>query len=88
MKAYYAQQDADKANSGIDSVQKATNMKSGADVLKKSAQALNSDTLWAKKKIKKKDEKTGEETEVEDYDWNAITKAVKSFVENYNDVIE
>lgn len=88
LKAYYAQQDADKANSGIDSVQKATNMKSGADVLKKSAQALNSDTLWAKKKIKKKDEKTGEETEVEDYDWNAITKAVKSFVENYNDVIE
>lgn len=27
-----------------------------------------------KKKIKKKDEKTGEETEVEDYDWDAITK--------------
>ena len=33
-------------------------------------------------------EKTGEETEVEDYDWEAITKAVKSFVEDYNDVIE
>lgn len=43
---------------------------------------------WEKKKITKKDEKTGEETEVEDYDWEAITKAVKSFVEDYNDVIE
>ena len=36
----------------------------------------------------KKDEKTGEEIEVEDYDWEAITKAVKSFVEDYNDVVE
>ena len=39
------------------------------------------------KKIKKKDEKTGEEIEVEDYDWDKITKAVKSFVEDYNDVV-
>lgn len=63
-------------------------MKSGADALKKSADALNNDELWEKKKIKKKDEKTGEEIEVEDYDWEAITKAVKSFVEDYNDVVE
>lgn len=41
-----------------------------------------------KKKIKKKDEKTGEEIEVEDYDWDKITKAVKSFVEDYNDVVK
>ena len=41
-----------------------------------------------KKKFKKKDEKTGEETEVEDYDWDAITKAVKSFVDDYNAVVE
>ena len=38
--------------------------------------------------IKKKDEKTGEEIEVEDYDWDKITKAVKSFVEDYNDVVK
>ena len=43
-------------------------------------------SLW--KKIKKKDEKTGEEIEVEDYDWDKITKAVKSFVEDYNDVVK
>ena len=39
-------------------------------------------------KIKKKDEKTGEETEVEDYDWDAITKKVKSFIDDYNDVVK
>ena len=31
--------------------------------------------------------KTGEETEVEDYDWDAITKKVKSFIDDYNDVV-
>ena len=69
-------------------MQKSTVLKTGADALKKSAEALSNDALWEKKKITKKDEKTGEETEVEDYDWEAITKAVKSFVEDYNDVIE
>jgi len=88
LKAYYANQDAERATSGGDSVQKSTRMKNGADALKKSADALNNDELWAKKKIKKKDEKTGEEIEVEDYDWNAITKAVKSFAEDYNAVVE
>ena len=88
LKAYYAQQDAEKASSSGDSVQKSTLMKSGADALKKSADALNNDELWEKKIIKKKDEKNGEEIEVEDYDWDAITKAVKSFVEDYNDVVE
>ena len=88
LKAYYAKQDADKANSGVDSVQKSTQMKTGADALKKSADVLNNDELWEKKKIKKKDEKTREEIEVEEYDWNAITKAMKSFVENYNAVVE
>jgi len=88
LKAYYANQDAEKMSSSKDSVQKSTLMRTGADALKKSADALNNDELWEKKKIKKKDEKTGEETEVEDYDWEAITKAVKSFIEDYNDVIE
>ena len=62
-------------------------MRSGADSLKKSADALNNASLWEKKKITKKDEETGEETEIEDYDWDAITKAVKSFVTNYNAVV-
>jgi hypothetical protein len=41
VKAYYAKQDAEKAASGGDSVQKSTMMKTGADALKKSADALN-----------------------------------------------
>ena len=88
LKAYYAKQDAEKTATGGDSVHKSTLMKNGADVLKKSADALNNDELWEKKKIKKKDEATGEEIEVEDYDWDSITKAVKSFVKDYNDVVE
>ena len=88
LKAYYAKQDAEKAASGVDSVQKSTLMKTGADALKKSADDLNNDELWEKKKNKKKDEKTGEEIEIEDYDWEVITKAVKLFVEDYNDVVE
>ncbi len=87
MKAYYAKQDTESASSG-DSRQKLTLMRSSADSLKKSADALSDSSLWEKKKLKKKDEETGEETEVEDYDWDAITKAVKSFVQDYNSVVE
>ncbi len=68
LKAYYAKQDAEKASYGGDSVQKSAMMKSSADDLKKSADALNSNELWEKKEN--------------------ITKAVKSFVEDYNSVIE
>lgn len=88
LKAYYARQDAEKTAGTGDTSQKLTLMKTSADALKKSADALNNTSLWEKKKIKKKDEETGEETTIEDYDWDAITKAVKSFVENYNDVVK
>ena len=40
------------------------------------------------KKITKKDESTREESEIEDYDWEKITKAVKAFITDYNEVIE
>ena len=86
LKAYYAKQDAEETASCGDSVQKGALMKTRADALKKSAEALSNDELWEKKKIKKMDKKTGEEIEVEDYDWDAIAKAMKSFVEDYNDV--
>lgn len=46
---------------------------------------MNNCSFWEKKK---KDKTTGEETEVWDYDRNAITKAVKSFIEDYNSVVE
>lgn len=88
LKAYYAKQDAEKLSGKGDTSQKLTLMKGSADSLKKSADALNNTSLWEKKKIKKKDEATGEETEVEDYDRDAIAKAVKSFIKDYNDVVE
>ena len=84
MKAYYAKQDAEKLSGKGDTSQKLTLMKTSADSLKKSADALNDASLWEKKK----DEKTGEETEVEDYDWDAIAKKVKSFIDDYNDVVK
>ena len=61
MKAYYAKQDAEKLSGKGDTSQKLTLMKTSADSLKKSADALNDSSLLEKKKIKKKDEKTGEE---------------------------
>lgn len=88
LKAYYAQQSTDSASSSKDTVQKSALIQSSANALKKAADALNDDSLWQKKKITKKDEKTGETTEIEDYDWDAITKAVQSFVDSYNDTLE
>ncbi len=87
MKAYYAKQDADKLSQTGDSSKTLTLMRSSADSLKKSAEALGNASLY-EKEIQEKDEETGEETEVEDYDWDAITKAVKSFVDDYNAVVE
>ncbi|MCR4643022.1 MAG: hypothetical protein K5697_13475 [Lachnospiraceae bacterium] len=46
------------------------------------------DSLWEKKTIKEKDEKTGEETEKEGYDWKSITKALKTFIDDYNATVE
>lgn len=87
LKAYYAQQKSEGASASKDTSQRSLMIRSSADTLKKAADKLNDDSLWQKKKITKKDEKTGETTETEDYDWDAITKAVKSFVDGYNDTI-
>ncbi len=88
MKSYYAKQDADKLSQFGDSSKTLMLMRSGADSLKKSVDALGDASLYEKKKFTRKDEETGEETEVWDYDWDAITKAVKTFVDDYNFVVE
>ncbi len=88
VKAYYAKQDADKLSQSGDSSQTLTLMRSSADSLKKSADALGDVSLYEKKKFTRKDEETGEEIEVEDYDWDAIIKAVKTFIDDYNSVVE
>ena len=73
LKAYYAKQDAEKSAISNESMKNSSLVKSSADALKKSANALNNEALWEKK---------------EDYDWNAITKAVKSFVDDYNSLVK
>lgn len=88
MKAYCAKQEAEKASVSGDTAQKLKLIGASADALKKSVEALSDPALWEKKKITQKDEETGEETETEDYDWEAITKVVKSFVDSYNTVVE
>ncbi len=87
MKAYYKNQDSEKKAETGDSKQSLSLMKTGAESLQNSVAALMDESLWEKKTITKKDEKTGEETKVKDYDWEAITKAVKTFVDDYNNVI-
>ena len=57
MKAYYAKQDAEKLSGKGDTSQKLTLMKTSAESLKKSADALNDSSLWEKKKIKKNNRK-------------------------------
>jgi hypothetical protein len=87
MKAYYKNQEASKTSESGDSKQTLTLMKSSATALQSSTTALMDESLWEKKLVKKTDETTGEVTEEEDYDWDAITKAVKNFVSDYNTVI-
>ena len=65
--------------------------KSEADDLKKSAEALSTTgtkSLFKEKDIETKDEETGETIKTRGYDRKAITSAIKSFVKDYNDMID
>ena len=89
MKAYYKQEEEEKAAAaGGDSKTRLTSIKATADELKSSAEALQKEDLWQKKTFTKTDEETGEETTYEDYDWEAITNAVKKFMDAYNSMVE
>ena len=87
MKAYYGQEKEQKAAESKESTSKLTLMAGNAGGMANAAKALMDDSLWQKKTITEKDEKTGEEITKEDYDWKAITKAVKGFIENYNSTV-
>lgn len=88
LKSYYSQQETEGVSGSKEETQNLTKIKSNADALKKSADVLNNASLWDKKKITKKDETTGEEIEIEEYDWDGIIKAVDSFISNYNSMVE
>lgn len=84
LKAYYSKKDAENSSSTSSSASKDTPqrlslMKGAADDLKVASEALQKKSLWEKKKAS---------DGTEDYDWNAITKAVNTFVSAYNSVVE
>lgn len=100
MKAYYNPKGANEAVSSLaskadgntateEAKKKLSKVENAADALKDSADALlktGKDSLFNKKEITAKDE-NGVEAVSEEYDTDAIYKAVNSFVSNYNDVI-
>lgn len=88
LKAYYKKQDEEKTVESESEKKQLALLKSNADGLKNSVLDLMDEDLFEKKAIKTKDEKTGEVTEKKDYDWDAITKAVKAFADNYNSVMK
>jgi len=88
MKSYYKQEEEEKAAAAPgDTKQRLTSIKASADDLKSSVDALQKEELWQKKKYTRVDEESGEEVEYEDYDWEAITSAVKNFTDAYNSVV-
>lgn len=81
LKAYYKKQDTDAAAAETETEKKQLSMlKSSADSLKNATLELMDEDLFEKKANKE----TGEE----DYDWDAIAKAVKDFADKYNSVVE
>ena len=80
VKSYYRNEENEKAAATSErSSANLASVRAGADSLKSAADALSDPKLWEKKKIRTKNEESGEEEEKEDYDWDAITKAVNSF---------
>lgn len=96
LKAHYANESKNtnsKHESAVSFVKdsSASEVKADADALKASANALTTkgkDSLFRKKEMEITDPATGTKTKVKDYDKDAITKAVKSFVEDYNDLLD
>lgn len=82
---------APKTSAGtIDSAEKKSLLtaKSSADALAEAANKLKNRALFEKKEITSKDATTGSSTTQKEYDYDAIYKAVKGFVDSYNTVIE
>lgn len=98
MKAYFSSDVSDEVSSLVKSSSKSisseekkalTRVQSASDALKESADALletGKESLFTKKEVTSTDE-SGVESTTKEYDVEAIYKAVKGFVDDYNDVI-
>ncbi len=85
LKGYYGSQKQEAKSPVGDSGDKLTRIRSTADSLKKKADVLSSDKLWATEEIE--DETSGRKKEVFSNP-EAIVKAVKDFADSYNQAID
>lgn len=85
LKSYYGSQKQEAKSLVGDSGDKLTRIRSTADSLKKKADVLSSDKLWATEEIE--DETSGRKKEVFSNP-EAIVKAVKDFADSYNQAID
>ena len=87
MNAYYSNNPSAKAT--LKSKESsATLTAQNATAMGNSIKEIMKDSLWEKKSFTETDEKTGEKTVKQDYDREAIGKALKKFTEDYNKVVE
>lgn len=63
-------------------------LRDSSKALEASSSALRNKALWEKKEVQTKDEATGETITKQDYDYDAILKAVKQFASDYNSVLD
>ncbi len=99
MKSYYAEQKKTSSSSSTSTTRKDVDTtekkelleaKSSADTLVEESFNMNATgtkSLFNKKEITTKDEKTGQNVTKLDYDREGIYKAVKSFVDSYNNTL-
>ncbi len=93
LKSYYAQQETNNKEStatNTDSLEKKAllEVKSSADILGEASNKLLSGKLFEKTDITVKDANTGTSSVTKDYDRDAIYKAIKGFVDSYNDTLD
>lgn len=93
LKSYYNTDKSDstsKTNSSTSSVSSKQDivLRDSAKALESSANALRNKDLWTKKDVQVKDEATGEMVTKQEYDYDAILKAVKQFANDYNSVLD
>ncbi len=96
LKSYYEEQKSSTSDSNtsnknnVDSVEKKSllEVKSSADALAEATKKVSSYDLFEKVDITTKDATTGDTITTKDYNRDAIYKAVKGFVDSYNDTLD
>lgn len=94
LKQYYSTDKSDSTSkTGNNSTTSASSkqniaLRDSSKALEASSSALRNKALWEKKEVQTKDEATGETITKQEYDYDAILKAVKQFASDYNSVLD